>query len=135
MFSADGVCFGHVNTIEAAVKGGALLTPLGAFSAPASAAPGPAIVCVRPQHLLLETGGAGVRATVTGVTCVGDVTEVQLRVDDLRLVARVPDGRRSRSATIHACASIRLIFLCFRSGRNSASAVASRGGVNMMGVR
>ena len=25
------------------------------------------------------------------MTCVGDVTEVQLRVDDLRLVARVPD--------------------------------------------
>ena len=72
--------FGHVNTVEGAVEGGSLVTPLGAFSAPPSASPGPAIVCVRPQHVRLETGGPGVRAIVTGVTCVGDVTEVQLRV-------------------------------------------------------
>ena len=83
--------FGHVNTVQGAVEGGSLMTPLGAFSAPPSASPGPAIVCVRPQHVRLETGGPGVRAIVTGVTCVGDVTEVQLRVDDLRLVARVTD--------------------------------------------
>jgi len=83
--------FGHVNTLEGAVEGGALVTPLGAFSAPPSAPPGPAIVCVRPQHVRLESGGPGVRAIVTGVTCVGDVTEVQLRVNELRLVARVPD--------------------------------------------
>jgi iron(III) transport system ATP-binding protein len=83
--------FGHVNTVEGAVEGGTLVTPLGAFSAPLSAPPGPATVCVRAQHLRLEAGGPGVRAIVTGVTCVGDVTEVQLLVDDLRLMARVPD--------------------------------------------
>jgi len=83
--------FGHVNTVEGTIEGGALVTPLGAFSAPASARPGLAIVCVRPQHLRLGSGGPGVRAIVTGVTCVGDATEVQLRVDDLRLVARVAD--------------------------------------------
>jgi iron(III) transport system ATP-binding protein len=83
--------FGHVNTVEGAVEGGALVTPLGAFPAPPGAPSGPAIVCVRPQHLRLETGGPGVRAIVTGVTCVGDATEVQLRVDDLRLIARVMD--------------------------------------------
>jgi iron(III) transport system ATP-binding protein len=83
--------FGHVNSVEGAVENGALLTPLGAFSVPPSAPSGPAIVCVRPQHLRLESDGPGVRAIVTGVTCVGDVTEVQLRVNDLRLVARVPD--------------------------------------------
>ncbi len=83
--------FGHVNTVEGAVDGGTLVTPLGAFPAPPGAPAGPAIVCVRPQHLRLEAGGPGVRAIVTGVTCVGDVTEVQLRVDNLRLVARVTD--------------------------------------------
>jgi iron(III) transport system ATP-binding protein len=83
--------FGHVNSVEGAVENGAVLTPLGAFPVAAEAPSGPAIVCVRPQHLRLETGGPGVRAIVTGVTCVGDVTEVQLRVNDLRLVARVPD--------------------------------------------
>ena len=83
--------FGHVNTVEGAVEDGALLTPLGAFSAPPGVLSGPAIVCVRPQHVRLETGGPGVRAIVTGVTCVGDVTEVQLRVDELRLVARVSE--------------------------------------------
>jgi iron(III) transport system ATP-binding protein len=83
--------FGHVNTLQGAIEGGALLTPLGTFSAPAAAPPGPATVCVRPQHLRLEAGGAGVRAIVTDVTCVGDATEVQLQVDDLRLMARVPD--------------------------------------------
>jgi iron(III) transport system ATP-binding protein len=83
--------FGHVNSVQGSVENGALLTPLGAFPVPAGTLPGPAVVCVRPQHLRLETGGAGVRAIVTGVTCVGDVTEVHLRIDDLRLVARVPD--------------------------------------------
>ena len=83
--------FGHVNTVEGAVEGGALVTPLGAFPAPASVPSGPAIVCVRPQHIRLETAGSGVRAIVTGVTCVGDVTEVQLRVNGVQLVASVQD--------------------------------------------
>lgn len=83
--------FGHVNTVEGEVEDGSLLTPLGVFSAPASATPGPATICFRPQHLRLETGGSGIRAIVTDVTCVGEVTEVQLRVNDLRLVARLPD--------------------------------------------
>ena len=83
--------FGHVNTVEGAVEYGALLTPLGEFSAPPSALPGPAIVCVRPHHLRLASAGPGVRGLVTGVTRVGDVTEVQLRVNDLRLVASVSD--------------------------------------------
>jgi iron(III) transport system ATP-binding protein len=83
--------FGPVNTVEGAVEAGELLTPWGAFKAPATAAPGPAIVCIRPQHVRLEAGGPGVRAVVTGVTCVGDVTEVDLRVQDRRLVARVPE--------------------------------------------
>jgi iron(III) transport system ATP-binding protein len=83
--------FGHVNSVEGAVENGALLTPLGAFPVPPGAPSGPAIVCVRPQHLRLEIGGAGVRAIVTRVTCVGDGTEVLLRVDDLRLMVRVPD--------------------------------------------
>ena len=86
--------FGAVNTMAATVEGGALRTPLGDFRAPASAAHGPAIVCIRPQHVVLrrtDGGGDGVRATVIGVTCIGDVTEVQLRVADLRLVARVAD--------------------------------------------
>jgi iron(III) transport system ATP-binding protein len=87
--------FGHVNTVEGVVEGGALVTPLGAFSAPPNAPTGPATVCVRPQHLRLETGGPGVRAIVTGMTCVGEVTEVQLRVNDLRLVAWVSDRAAS----------------------------------------
>ncbi len=79
--------------MAATVEGGALRTPLGDFRAPPSAEHGPAIVCIRPQHVVLRAdgGGDGVRATVTGVTCIGDVTEVQLRVADLRLVARVAD--------------------------------------------
>lgn len=84
--------FGHVNTVDAAVEDGALVTPLGAFAAPPSAAAGPAIVCVRPQHVRLESGGPGVRGIVTGVTRIGGVTEVQLLVNDLRLVAAVPDS-------------------------------------------
>jgi iron(III) transport system ATP-binding protein len=83
--------FGAVNTMEGAVQNGALRTPLGDFRAPPSAQPGPATICVRPQHVGLRVDGSGVRAVVTGVTCVGDVTEVQLRVNDLQLVARVPD--------------------------------------------
>jgi len=83
--------FGTVNTMSAMVEGGALRTPLGDFRAPPSAAIGPAIVCIRPQHVVLCPDGDGVRATVTGVTCMGDATEVQLRVADLRLVARVAD--------------------------------------------
>jgi iron(III) transport system ATP-binding protein len=86
--------YGAVNTMTATVEGGALRTPLGDFRAPASAAIGPAIVCIRPQHVVLcrtDGGGNGVRATVTGVTCMGDATEVHLRVADLRLVARVAD--------------------------------------------
>ena len=83
--------FGAVNTMAATVDGGALRTPLGDFRAPPSAEHGPAIVCIRPQHVVLQADGDGVRATVTGVTCIGDVTEVQLRVADLRLVARVAD--------------------------------------------
>jgi iron(III) transport system ATP-binding protein len=85
--------FGAVNTMAATVEGGALRTPLGDFRAPANVEHGRAIVCIRPQHVVLRAdgGGDGVRATVTGVTCIGDVTEVQLRVADLRLVARVAD--------------------------------------------
>ncbi len=82
---------GAVNTMQAAVTGGALRTPLGEFRAPPSAVPGPAIVCIRPQHVCLHAGGSGVRGVVTGVTCLGDDTEVHVRVDDLRLVARVSD--------------------------------------------
>jgi iron(III) transport system ATP-binding protein len=83
--------FGAVNTMAARVENGALRTPLGEFQAPPSAESGPVIVCIRPQGVSLHTSGAGVRALVTGVTCIGDVTEVQLRVDDLQLVARIPD--------------------------------------------
>jgi iron(III) transport system ATP-binding protein len=83
--------FGAVNTMDAAVENGALCTPLGNFKAPPSAQPGPAIVCIRPQHVCLHADGSGVRGLVTGVTCVGDTTEVQLRVDGLRIVARVSD--------------------------------------------
>jgi iron(III) transport system ATP-binding protein len=83
--------FGYVNTLEGEVEDGSLLTPLGVFSAPANAAPGPATICFRPQHLRLDPTGSGIRAIVTDVTCVGEVTEVQLRVNDLRLVARLPD--------------------------------------------
>ena len=116
--------FGHVNTVEGAVEGGSLVTPLGAFSAPPSALPGPAIVCVRPQHLRLETGGPGVRAIVTGITCVGDVTEVQLRVDDLRLVARVPDHTAFEIGDDpRVCVDPSQLFI-FPQRRTSASAVA-----------
>jgi iron(III) transport system ATP-binding protein len=86
--------FGAVNTMAATVEGGALRTPLGDFRAPPSAAVGPVIVCFRPQHVVLrrtDGGDDGVRATVTGVTCIGDATEVHLRIADLRLVARVAD--------------------------------------------
>ena len=86
--------FGAVNTMAATVEGGALRTPLGDFRAPPSAEIGPAIVCIRPQHVVLrrtDGRGDGVRATVTGVTCIGDTTEVHLRIADLRLVARVAD--------------------------------------------
>ena len=83
--------FGAVNTMAATVEGGALRDSAGRLSRAAERG-------TRAGHRLhpastrrLATGGAGVRAIVTGVTCVGDVTEVQLRVDDLRLVARVPD--------------------------------------------
>ena len=39
--------FGHVNTVEGAVEDGALLTPLGAFSAPPALRPGrPSSACV-----------------------------------------------------------------------------------------
>ena len=86
--------FGAVNTMEAAVKDGALLTPLGDFRAPPSALPGPAVVCIRPQHVGLNANGCGVRGLVTGVTCLGDATEVQLRVDDLCILARISDVRR-----------------------------------------
>jgi len=85
--------FGAVNTMSGAVERGALHTPLGDFLAPSNAAPGPAIVCIRPQHVGLHTDGSGVRAIVTGVTCIGDATEVHLRVDDLQLIARVSDLR------------------------------------------
>ena len=111
--------FGAVNTMAATVEGGALHTPLGDFRAPPSAAIGPAIVCIRPQHVVLrrnDGGGDGVRATVTGVTCIGDATEVHLRIADLRLVARVADHRASRLATIHACSSTLHICSSFRSG-------------------
>jgi len=84
--------FGAVNTIPGSVEDGMLRTPLGDFRAPPGAEPGPAIVCVRHQHVGLHADGPGVRAVVTGVTCVGDATEVQLRVGDLRLVAQVPDS-------------------------------------------
>jgi iron(III) transport system ATP-binding protein len=84
--------FGAVNTMAGAVENGALRTPLGDFRAPSSAPPGPAIVCIRPQHVGLRADGSGVRAIVTSVTCVGDATEVQLRVGDLQLVARVSDA-------------------------------------------
>jgi iron(III) transport system ATP-binding protein len=84
--------FGAVNTMAAAVVNGAVCTPLGDFRAPSSVASGPAIVCIRPQGVALHASGAGVRAVVTGVTCVGDATEVQLRLGDLRLVARIPDA-------------------------------------------
>ena len=83
--------FGPVNKVQGVVQGNAVVTPLGTFSAPPGAAQGPATVCVRPQHITLDTGGRGVRAIVTSVTCVGDVKEVQVRAGDLRLVARVPD--------------------------------------------
>src|SRR5262249_21300713 len=68
----------------------ALVTPLGVFPPPRSVSPGSVVVCVRPQHIRLDTGDAGAPAVVTRVTCVGDDTEVQLRVDDLHLMARVP---------------------------------------------
>ena len=83
--------FGAVNTMAAVVEGGALRTPLGDFRAPPSAQIGPAIVCIRPQHVVLRPDGDGMRATVTEVTCIGDTTEVHLRIADLRLVARVAD--------------------------------------------
>lgn len=83
--------FGAVNTMEAAVEDGSLRTPLGDFRAPPSAEPGLATVCIRPQHICLHPDGPGVRGRVTGVTCIGDATEVQLRVDDLRIMARVSD--------------------------------------------
>lgn len=83
--------FGAVNMMEAAVVDGALRTPLGDFRAPLSAEPGPAIVCIRPQHVGLYAHGPGVRGVVTGVTCLGDATEVQLTVRDLPIVARVSD--------------------------------------------
>ncbi len=83
--------FGQVNTVEGVIQGGAIRTPLGVFTAPPSTPAGPAVVCVRPQHVRLEADGPGVRAIVTGVTCVGDVVEVQLRVNGLRVMATVPD--------------------------------------------
>jgi iron(III) transport system ATP-binding protein len=116
--------FGHVNTVEGAVEEGTLVTPLGAFSAPPSAPPGPAVVCVRAQHLRLEAGGPGVRAVVTGVTRLGDGTEVQLRVDDLRLVARVSDQAAfAIGDDPRVCVDPSQLFV-FPQQRASASAVA-----------
>lgn len=86
--------FGEVNTIDGSIQDGVLQTPLGAFSAPRDLTHGPATVCLRPQHVQLESGGPGVRGTVTGVTCVGDVTEVRVRVADLGLLARVTEPKR-----------------------------------------
>jgi iron(III) transport system ATP-binding protein len=82
--------FGAVNTMAAAVENGALRTPLGDFVAPPSVVAGPAIVCIRPQDVALHAGG-GVPALVTGITCLGHATEVQLCVGGLQLVAQVPD--------------------------------------------
>ena len=119
--------FGHVNTIECAVKDGAVMTPLGTFSAPPSAPSGPAIVCVRPQHLRLESGEAGVRAIVTGVTCVGDVTEVLLRVNDLQLMARIAEPRAfAIGDDPRVCVDPSQLFV-FPQPRTSACAVASPG--------
>jgi iron(III) transport system ATP-binding protein len=83
--------FGAVNTLAARVENGALRTPLGDFQAPPSAEAGPAVVCIRPQGVSLHRGDTGVRACVTGVICVGDASEVRLRVDDLEIIARIPD--------------------------------------------
>jgi hypothetical protein len=44
-----------------------------------------------PASLDTSRPSAGSRPIVTGVTCVGDVTDVQLHVNELRLAARVPD--------------------------------------------
>jgi iron(III) transport system ATP-binding protein len=115
--------FGHVNTVEGAVEDGTLLTPLGSFAAPPRALPGPAIICVRPQHVRLETGGPGVRAIVTGVACVGDVTEVQLRVNDLRLVATVQAQAFQIGDDPRVCVDPSQLFV-FPQPRASASAVA-----------
>lgn len=83
---------GAVNAIEGVVERGELRTPLGDFRAPPATEPGPVIVCIRPQHVDLDATGSGVPARVTAVTYVGDVTEIQVRVDGVHLIARVSDG-------------------------------------------
>jgi iron(III) transport system ATP-binding protein len=116
--------FGYVNTAEASVEGGALVTPFGVFPAPPNAPAGPAIVCVRPEHLRLEHGGLGVRATVTGITCVGEVAEVQLLIADLRLMARVSDQAAFAIGDVpRVCVETSQLFV-FPQRQAPASAVA-----------
>lgn len=115
--------FGHVNTLEGTVEDGMLLTPLGAFSRPPGLSPGPVTVCIRPQHLRLDAAGPGVRGRVTAVICLGDVTEVHLRVDDHGLIARVPESARYQAGDHPRVDVEPAQFLVFQQPR-PASAVA-----------
>jgi iron(III) transport system ATP-binding protein len=84
--------FGDVNLLPGVCRHGWVQTPLGRFAANGVSEGARVSVCVRPHHLHLAAGGAGVAARAAHVSFTGDDAIVGVAVDGLPrpLRLRVP---------------------------------------------
>ncbi|MDP1570601.1 MAG: ABC transporter ATP-binding protein [Vicinamibacterales bacterium] len=82
--------FSDINELPGTCRSGRVETPLGAFAAPALPEGAAASVCLRPEHVRLVAGPAGIAARVVRTAFLGEIDHVVVAVPglDTRLTVR-----------------------------------------------
>ncbi len=108
--------FGPMNAVRGVVKGGAVVTPLGAFAAPGLDEGANAEVLIRPEGLRLASPAQdGARAEVISVQLLGCLTRLRLSIAGVAepldaLVPGVAHPRPGESVRVGADADLAFVF-------------------------